>query len=228
MGVTRRIERLFRYGLYLYLLTLAAVVLTTKLLHDRHSDPAKLPTGLKVAVVLGSGFAADGVLGYNGRVRARAGAKLSDLGLIGTVIVTGGPFSFGDGTSSDHMADLLLKRGLPRDRIILEKASLSTLDNLRNTRDIADRLAGSSDGTGIVIVTQSSHLARSYLLALYLGWPNVSIYPAEPYMTWSGAADPGLSLREAGAWWFNLAKIAGLEALSIAGYSDAERREMIR
>jgi hypothetical protein len=77
-------------------------------------------------------------------------------------------------------------------------------------------------------VTDAFHLERARRLAAYLGHPDVGLVSVDG-LSLAGPGDRVWSiLREALAWWYNAAKIAGWEVLGSAGFSTRERAELIR
>ena len=89
-------------------------------------------------------------------------------------IVSGGQGSNEPCTEAEGMQDYLVKRGIDRERIILEDASENTIENIRNSMEIMDP---KQDTVGIV--TSDFHVFRSLHIAKKQGIENVCGIAAE-------------------------------------------------
>jgi len=74
------------------------------------------------------------------------------------IIVTGGLGSRATITEAEAMARYLERRGMPRERILLEELSTSTYENLKFAKEILD--AHFPDGFSAVLVTNDFHIFR--------------------------------------------------------------------
>lgn len=95
---------------------------------------------------------------HRGRAVAAHGAMLHVLGG-----VTRPPFP----SEGNVGRGLLLRAGVPADRVVAEQRSRHTLENLRALR------ASLPPGSPVVLVTCRAHLARAGLMARAMGLPHV-------------------------------------------------------
>jgi len=84
------------------------------------------------------------------------------------IIVSGGQGSKEDITEAEAMMRFLLTRGISQERIIKEEASRNTIQNLRNSKDILDRLFFGREYTSAVI-TSDYHAYRVGMVASDVG-----------------------------------------------------------
>ncbi|MDX9917914.1 MAG: YdcF family protein [Gudongella sp.] len=80
-------------------------------------------------------------------------------------------------TEAEGMKNYLVNRGIPAEKLILEKESKNTFENLRNSIELIRDEEPSKD-LSIMIVTSDYHLFRSKLIAKRLGIYSCGI-PAE-------------------------------------------------
>ena len=85
-----------------------------------------------------------------------------------TILILSGGQGFGENiTEAQCMADFLLEKGLPRERILLEEKSTNTMENLK----FSNELSGCADKkTGII--SNDFHVYRALKLAEKLGYDN--------------------------------------------------------
>jgi len=83
------------------------------------------------------------------------------------IIVTGGLGNRATITEAEAMARYLTRRGLPRERILLEELSTSTYENLKFAKEILNEHF--PDGFNAVLVTNDFHLYRAVRTARGLG-----------------------------------------------------------
>ena len=62
-------------------------------------------------------------------------------------------------------AEYLVSLGVSKDRIIVEKTSLDTVENIQNALEIIEKMEGSTDGLRIGIVTNGFHVFRGVRIA---------------------------------------------------------------
>jgi len=225
----RVIGRLLRWacwlGAILLAVTAAAVMYLSHANLERHGSGHSLDEPVDALLVLGGRVDGDGQIGFSSRRRVRVAVALQQAGRAKWLILSGGsPYPGASAKTADLMRDFALGLGAPPDRILLEAGSASTFENLRFGFSLA-----AARGLGrIAIVTDAFHIERSFRLAGYFGHPEVGLVAVEGL----GRDSPGNRvwsiLREALAWWYNLAKMAGWEALDAAGFSAAERGALIR
>lgn len=89
------------------------------------------------------------------------------------VIVSGGRGPGEDITEADAMGDYLISCGIAQGRIVREKHSASTKENLRYSRRYTD-----PEHDSVGIVTNGFHMYRALLIAAQEGYKNVYKIPA--------------------------------------------------
>ncbi|MCR4814183.1 MAG: YdcF family protein [Lachnospiraceae bacterium] len=89
-----------------------------------------------------------------------------------TLILTGGVPDRNGKTEAEVMRLLLLERGIPEEKIILEDRSDSTKTNFKNTLEIIDAT------TPVVLITSNYHMDRAVRIAKKAGFKNVLRLPA--------------------------------------------------
>lgn len=127
-------------------------------------------------------------------------ARLYHRGLAPRIIVSGGGGS-GEMTEADAMRLFLTDLGVPREAIVIEGASLNTIENIRNVRRLV------KDGR-VALVTSASHMPRALRLARTAGL-NVAAFPTD----WG----PPLETRGALDYW-----VPSLGALSVSSIALLE------
>lgn len=220
----RAVRALALLGAVLCGATLVAVQVASDRVLEAHRDGVGMAP-VDAIIVLGSGVDGDGVLGYSSRRRIAAAVAAWRAGKARAIITTGGTGAWHPGVSSAAlMADHAIALGLPPGAVLLEERSTTTLENLRFAFDIADA-AGMAR---VALASDAFHLVRARALAGWLGRPDLPLVAAD------GLAREPLPmravnlLREAAAWWFNLGKVIGWEAMALAGMGEAEIGERIR
>ncbi len=176
-------------------------------------------------VVLGGGVDGDGVLGYSSRRRVRGAVRLLLAGQARYLIFTGGPeWKPQNFTVAGLMRAHALVLGAPPEALLTESRSFSTFGDLR----LGFALAKRRGFENLAILTDAFHLERARHLSSYFGQPDVVLvavagleYDGDPNRVWS-------IVREAMAWWFNLAKVSAREFLAVVGVDVDARRELIR
>ncbi len=176
-------------------------------------------------LVLGGGIDGDGVLGYSSRRRVAVAVALLEAGRTGKLIFSGGPdWQDPDFTAAGLMRAHAIALGASPELLLTEARSSSTFENLR----LGFALAEQRGFENLAILTDAFHLERARALAGYFGHPDVAL-AAVPGLENDGVANRVWSiLREALAWWLNLAKVGGWEVLAAAGMDVDARRELIR
>jgi uncharacterized SAM-binding protein YcdF (DUF218 family) len=205
-------------GAVLYLTTLAAVAAVQVFWPDDRPPPARADA----IVCLGAGaYRRDGRLipDTASHRRALTCAELYAQGAAPRVIFTGGLSA--PGSAAAAMAE---SAGLPETDVIIEPASLSTIQNA------AFSLAMLPPETGhVIIVSDAFHLPRAWLIFRALGMPEVALYAADPLTEAQAETAVGNRplrwwvVREAAAIWFNAARAAAYVVGGWAGI-DAETR----
>ena len=176
-------------------------------------------------LVLGGGIDGDGVLGYSSRRRVGVAVALLKAGRTRNLIFSGGPdWMHPDFTAAGLMRAHAIALGAAPDALLTEARSSSTFENLR----LGFALAEQRGFENLAILTDAFHLERARALSGYFGHPDVALVAA-PGLEYDGIANRVWSiLREALAWWLNLAKVGGWEVLAAAGMDVDARRELIR
>lgn len=95
-----------------------------------------------------------------------------------TVVVSGGQGSNEPTTEARAMADYLVEKGIDGERILLEDASHSTFQNLRNSARLLEETGYDLDETGVVVVSNGFHLTRVRMLAERTGFGEISTLAA--------------------------------------------------
>jgi uncharacterized SAM-binding protein YcdF (DUF218 family) len=217
MGIVgRQLKWGFRLGLAVWLLTIGAVLYYSDKNLRLYGEGRGLETPVDAILVLGGGIDGDWVLGYSSRRRVAVAVDLLKAKKARHLIFSGGPdWTHPDFAAAGLMRDHAIALGAPPEVLLIESNSSSTFENLRF-------------GFALALLTDAFHLERSRRLASYFGWPDVGL-AAAPGLERDGKANRVWSiLREALAWWLNLAKIGGWEALGAVGMDVAARQELIK
>ncbi|WP_232275540.1 YdcF family protein [Paenibacillus sp. 481] len=102
--------------------------------------------------------------------------QLYESGRFKNIIVTGGLDTPQSRLSeAEGMAAYLIKKGIPEDRIWLEKKSTSTLENLKFSQPFLEQQGWSS----ATIVTHDFHATRAYEIATSLGYAHPTVESTE-------------------------------------------------
>ncbi|MEL6217895.1 MAG: YdcF family protein [Pseudomonadota bacterium] len=224
MGVIWRLLRLgFRVGLAVFLLTLGAVFYAEGRM-AREATPEALEVA-DLGIVLGASVDGDGRLAYNSRRRVAAGVALLEAGKIERLIFSGGlGGNHPETPAAMLMRDHALALGAPAEALSVEPHAVSTFENLR----FAFPMAAAMGADRLVLVSDPSHLARSWALARFLGRPDVALVSAHGVETvWWPHRVVGLG-REALAWWLNIGKAAAWTGLGAFGLDPDQRAEWVR
>jgi uncharacterized SAM-binding protein YcdF (DUF218 family) len=118
-------------------------------------------------IVLGAGLLGDRITAtLLERLRIAAAYLQAHPDVI--VIVSGGKGSDETRAEADAMADHLLSHGVAAERMVRERRSLSTWQNLRYSKDLL--LADKGALPAVLIITSDFHVARAKFLARRLGF----------------------------------------------------------
>ena len=164
-GIWRLIKYLLigGYSLALVFILIACLLITGQL--SRDPDPQS-----DALVVLGAGL-------YGDRVSATLALRLDAAYDFWQqhpslpIVVTGGQGPDEWIPEAEAMADYLVRRGVPEEKILLENLSTSTYENLANARDLiisASLNQGSASGSqkaSVIVVTSGYHLYRAIRIA---------------------------------------------------------------
>lgn len=167
---------------------------------------------LDAAVVLGGPMDPDGEMSWATRRRVIAGVRLLERGETRRLILSGGHARpelarrWGLRNPAEAMAELALRLGVPPEALTLETEARTTVENI----DFAMRIAADRGWTRIGLVSDAWHLPRAMALAVWRGHDGLRPVAVD-IRPWQWTRDtPALYLREAGAWWFALARVLGL------------------
>ncbi len=226
MGVIGRLVKWgLRLGVVVLALTAGAVLYFSDANLRLYGQGRALEAPVDAILVLAGGIDGDGVLGYSSRRRVALAVALLEAGQTRNLILSGGPeWMHPDFTGAGLMRAHAIALGAPRDALLTEARSSSTFENLR----FGFALAKQRGLENLAILTDAYHLERARALSGYFGHPDVALVAA-PGLEYDGSANRVWSIvREAMAWWFNLAKAGGWEMLAAAGMDMDARRELIQ
>lgn len=215
----RLLLRLLAIVCLLLVLTAAGVVG-----HALWLERAPLPEAADVIIVLGGDMTGDNRLAGETRGRVLEGVRLYRAGVAPRIHFTGGVPADGRPGAGEQMRALAIGLGVPAAATSAESLSRSTLQNALFSRPI---LGSGADGR-VVLVSDGFHLARSWLSFRWAGYPRVALAAATPFGDQPPAMQARRVVREALAWWFNLARIAAWETLEFVAGPDADRVDMLR
>lgn len=201
----------------LILLSVGVALIGTTVWIVTYDPPAILPQADAI-VVLGAGVNEEtGALGPQFVARIEKGAEIYAQGAAPTIVITGG--------SNHHSAEAVAATvrakavavGIPQEALIVEGASLSTLQNALFTWDLLPDAAA----TSVILVTHRYHQPRAWASFRWAGFADPALIAADADAPFS--ISEGL-LREGLAWPFNLARAAGA---SLAEIFDLPRESYI-
>ncbi|MGF1446432.1 MAG: YdcF family protein [Pikeienuella sp.] len=221
----RRLRLLFRLGLAVLLMTVAAVIYQDQVVKAQTVDGAALRAPADAAIVLGAGVSGDGQLAYNSRRRVAAAVALLEAGRVQNVIFSGGLGFYHPATpAASLMRDYAAELGADRRKLIIEPRSVSTFENLRYSFEIAE--ARGFDR--LVIVSDAYHLTRAGWISAFYGRPDMPISAARGFEHEWWPYRGVTYTREALSWWLNWVKFAGWEGLGLMGMSETRRADYVR
>lgn len=212
-GIGRRLGRLALLGLFLWALTLLAVVVTTFSL----SRPSPLPGAADVVICLGAGVARNDprLPDTASARRAEVCAQLWAADVAPRVIFTGAGVA--GHSTAQAMAHYAITLGLPRDAAWIEAEARSTIQNAVYSLPLLP------DGTRrVVLVSDAFHLPRSAVIFRLAGYPDLDLFPVQHNAVASLSAWRWM-LRESVVTWVNAARGLAYVAGGWLGI-DRERR----
>ena len=127
-----------------------------RLYHWLGCDPMKIQNPPDCIVVLGGG----GIPSESGLMRSYLGAELGRRYPNATVIATMPVDGNSENSDAEKMRRELLMRGIPQERILLEKRGRNTREQALNVRSL---LGVDYATNGLVIVTSPEHMRRAIL-----------------------------------------------------------------
>lgn len=104
--------------------------------------------------------------------RVDTAVKFSNENPGATLILTGGNPNEEGKTEAEVMKELLIERGIPEDRMVLEDRAEITIDNFRNTANIVD------PAEPIVLISSDYHMDRAVRTAEDAGFTDIIRRPA--------------------------------------------------
>jgi vancomycin permeability regulator SanA len=122
-----------------------------------------------IAVILGNKVNVDGTLSTRLIKRLECGLNLYKSHRVKRLIVSGG-FGTEGFYEGDKMRDFLIKNGIPDSVIIVDNKGDNTLQTVKNTLQLKDKLHFKS----LIVVSQYYHLTRVKMLFKKSGFNNVS------------------------------------------------------
>ncbi|MEM6386369.1 MAG: YdcF family protein [Pseudomonadota bacterium] len=204
---------LIRWVLSLGILAMWCALIGTGLYIAMYEPPAEPPTA-EVIVVLGGNGSTDGTLTGETAERMTHGLELFEADAAPLLAVTGG----GEPSVGFDMANAALSAGVPEEVLVVEEASLSTLQNALFLADFEqlDKTAP------ILLVSHRYHLPRAWASFRWAGFQDVSLSAADP--------DAGLTfdqrlLWETVKWPYNVLRAA---AASAAMAGDVPRESWLQ
>jgi uncharacterized SAM-binding protein YcdF (DUF218 family) len=209
----RRLWRLLRAGLLVYLATLAVVLLVQfgwPLARDR-----ALPNPADAIICLGAGMEDDPSPLPDAVTRARAltCAELLRADVAPVAVFTGA----GNETSSAAaaMAAVAREEGVAEARIIVEPRAHSTIQNAAFATALLP-----PDARRLIVVSDAFHLPRAWVIFRVLGHDGVTVHATEARLEAPLATRLGWSLREAVVIWVNVGR---LTVYGVAGALGVDR-----
>jgi uncharacterized SAM-binding protein YcdF (DUF218 family) len=126
-----------------------------------------------VALVFGAAVRAGGTPSAALERRARCAAALWHAGEVRAIVLSGGVRTHPP-AEADVMARVCLAEGVSRGALVLERAALTTEENVLFARPLLEDLGAQE----IVLVTDGYHMARAVLVARRAGWRARGVSPA--------------------------------------------------
>ena len=115
------------------------------------------------AFVLSAGTLADGRPDHASTKRTEAAIGLFEAGVVDRMLFTGDALKPEGYSTAGQMAAYAAGRGIPRDRIVIEPRSKSTLQNMMLSAPLL------ADGPRVIMVTSGFHLWRARASAAWAG-----------------------------------------------------------
>ena len=153
-----------------FLLVLAFYVVTVAYVFN-YEEAVALPKADAI-VVLGGNTSRNGALYGSTATRVATGIKLYKAGVAPLIVMTGG----GEPRMGDDMAEEAIRAGIPKESVLIENRSESTVQNALFTSNLTEL----TPETSVLIVTHRYHLLRSWASFRWAGFKDVSYYAADP------------------------------------------------
>ena len=143
--------------------------------------PKKSENNADYIIVLGAGLTNGKQVSLTLKDRLEAAITcINEYGNDGYIVVSGGRGEDEDISEAEAMKNYLAEKGIPKDKILMEDKSTSTLENLKFSRNIIEE-HGNKDISEfkIKIVTTDFHALRSSILAKKNGYSEVEVYSSD-------------------------------------------------
>ena len=141
----------------------------------------RIPEHADAVLVLGAKVNLDNTPSTELYYRSIEGIAMVQQGRAEYIMFTGG-VGLGQTPESEIGARIALQNGIPQDKILIEKESHSTYENISNIKAVADEHGIRS----VIVVSDQYHVARGVLVAkrmgfepVYWSYPNSSYLPNE-------------------------------------------------
>ena len=105
-------------------------------------------------------------------LRLETGRKYLDQYPNATLVLTGGNADASGKTEAQSMRELLIEKGVPDAKMILEDNATSTKENFRNVAEMIDPSAP------VVFISSNYHMDRAVMIAKRAGFTNIRRLPA--------------------------------------------------
>jgi uncharacterized SAM-binding protein YcdF (DUF218 family) len=181
MALFQHLRRLFG-GILMaiaLLLGICFLLMMFVLAHFRGTWEEGEGSGFTCGLVFGAAVHRDSVPGPGIERRVATAARLYGEELLQHIILTGGKGDVFMKSEADVMREVALRDGISRKDITLETASMSTWENLKNSKPLTGSCAT------IVAISDNYHLARIGFMAERQGWGSrLKTYPADTGAPW--------------------------------------------
>ncbi|MEO8530812.1 MAG: YdcF family protein [Deltaproteobacteria bacterium] len=211
-------RRLVAGAIMLYALTVLVIAGFAALM------PSDTVTKTDAIVVLGAGMDADGTLHRSSILRVEKGVELWKAGIAPMMHFTGGQGTPGGASAGEQMAKLAMQMGVPPEATTWESLSQSTLQNALFSQLMLEHYKS------LTLVTEGFHLPRAWASFRWAGDQTLSLAYSERFRSVSpNSKAPQISmvLREALAFWFNLARALAYGLAGLFGVADAQRKSWL-
>ena len=165
----------------------------------------------ELLIVLGGDMTEGNLLGQQTRERVEAGVALFKAGAAPRIHFTGGSPGQGQPGAGEQMRALAVELGLPPAATSAENLSQSTLQNALFSRPLLGPLADRP----VILVTDGFHLARAWASFRWAGYGPVDLAATSAFGPPPLREQLRSLSRETLAWWFNLARVAAYQVLTL-------------
>ncbi len=141
--------------------------------------------------------------------RAKTGARAWKQGLAPKIIFTGGRDKPENKAISEMMADIAIELGVPKDAILFETKSQSTIQNLIYAFELDENA-----NKDVILISHGFHLPRCWFTAKVLGAQNTQLLSAGSFYRPIIPNGIYIVTREALAWPVNILRIWGVKYTS--------------